>query len=112
MRTSGLRRQDRLSPVAVRQHQTKLRRHRMRGFTLATSARLALASALLLLFFLPAGFSRALTSDTAAAPRVRSVEGLLHGFLALRNLEGELLAEGEITQIVHGDRIAVDLVFH
>jgi hypothetical protein len=88
-----------------------------RGSTIAKSVRhfrLVLASASLLLFVLPEGFSRALPSDTAtaAAPRVRSVEGLLHGFLALRNLEGELLAEGEITQIVHGDRITADLAFH
>jgi hypothetical protein len=75
------------------------------------------ACALLLLFVLPqvpAGFSSALSfnTETAAAPRVLHFEGLLHGFLLLRNVEGEVLAEGEITQVAHGDKLKASLVFH
>jgi len=62
---------------------------------------------------LPEGFSRALPSDTATAvaPKVVHVEGLLHGFLVLRSLEGEVLADGEITQVGHGDRLKTIVVF-
>lgn len=37
--------------------------------------------------------------------RVRHMEGLMHGFLALRALDGKRLADGEMTQIAEGDRI-------
>jgi len=36
---------------------------------------------------------------------VRHTEGLLHGFLALRTLEGKSLADGELTQVAEGDRV-------
>jgi hypothetical protein len=35
-----------------------------------------------------------------------------HGFLLLRSVEGEVLAEGEITQVAHGDKLKTSLVFH
>ncbi len=36
---------------------------------------------------------------------VRHVEGLMHGFLELRTLDGKRLADGEMTQIAEGDRV-------
>lgn len=43
---------------------------------------------------------------------VRYTEGLAHGFHALRSLQGKRLADGEVTQIAHGDRVTSHLVFH
>src|SRR5437879_2516507 len=42
---------------------------------------------------------------------VRHTEGLSHGFLALRTLDGKLLADGEITQVAKGDRVTSRLHF-
>ena len=42
---------------------------------------------------------------------VRYPEGTTHGFLALRTLEGKLLASGELTEVVHGNRVVSHLVF-
>jgi hypothetical protein len=72
------------------------------------------ACALLFLPVPPEGSSRTLPSsaETAVAPKVLHVEGLLHGFLLLRSVEGEVLAEGEITQVAHGDKLKTSLVFH
>jgi hypothetical protein len=42
---------------------------------------------------------------------VRHREGLMHGFLALRTLDGKRLADGEMTQIAEGDRVTSRLVF-
>jgi hypothetical protein len=50
----------------------------------------------------------ALPADRIA---VRQPEGLLHGFLALRSLEGKTLADGEMTQLVEGDRVTDRLIF-
>jgi hypothetical protein len=43
---------------------------------------------------------------------VRHPEGLMHGFLALRTLDGKLLADGEMTQVAEGDRVTDRLAFH
>jgi hypothetical protein len=43
---------------------------------------------------------------------VRYPEGSLHGFLALRTLQGDLIAAGDLTQEVRGDRVTLHLVFH
>jgi hypothetical protein len=43
---------------------------------------------------------------------VRHTEGLQHGFLALRTLEGKILADGELTQVAEGDRVTSHLIFH
>jgi len=43
---------------------------------------------------------------------VRYAEGLTHGFLALRTLEGETLAEGDLTQVARGGRVTARVVFH
>jgi len=39
-------------------------------------------------------------------------EGLLHGFLVLRNAEGQAIADGDLIQNVNGDRVTSRLVFH
>ena len=49
---------------------------------------------------------------TAEQIPVRHKEGLMHGFLALRTLEGKKLADGEMTQVTEGDRLTDDLIFH
>jgi hypothetical protein len=48
---------------------------------------------------------------TAEQVPVRHMEGLMHGFLALRALDGTRLADGEMTQIAEGDRITSRLIF-
>jgi hypothetical protein len=42
---------------------------------------------------------------------VRYLEGSLQGFLALHSSEGKLLASGDLTQVVRGDRVVSHLVF-
>jgi hypothetical protein len=42
---------------------------------------------------------------------VRHPEGTVHGFLVLRTMEGKTLAAGDLTQVVHGDRLVSKLVF-
>src|SRR3984893_4306631 len=32
-------------------------------------------------------------------------EGVVHGFLVLRTLEGDALAEGDVSEVAHGDRV-------
>jgi len=48
---------------------------------------------------------------TADQVPVRHMEGLMHGFLALRTLEGTRLADGEMTQVAEGDRVTGHLIF-
>ena len=71
--------------------------------------------ALVLLFSLLLGqFSSVLArerDDVGSLPAVRHAEGPLHGFLSIRTLEGQLLADGELTQEVHGSRVDSALVF-
>jgi hypothetical protein len=43
--------------------------------------------------------------------RVRYLEGEESGFLALRSLDGRLLADGEISQVAAGDHVTLHLVF-
>jgi hypothetical protein len=43
---------------------------------------------------------------------VRYPEGSVHGFLALRTLDGTTLAAGDLTQLARGDRVTIRLVFH
>src|SRR5205814_5629139 len=42
---------------------------------------------------------------------VRRAEGLMHGFLVMRDLQGKPLADGEMTQVARGDRVTDDLIF-
>src|SRR5262245_58865350 len=43
--------------------------------------------------------------------RLRQTEGMVHGFLALRNLEGKLLADGELKQTANGSRVTTRVIF-
>jgi hypothetical protein len=43
---------------------------------------------------------------------VRHTEGLVHGFLILRALDGTPLADGDLIQTSRGDRVTSRLVFH
>ena len=48
---------------------------------------------------------------TAEPVRVKHVEGLVHGFLALRTQAGQTIAHGDLIQLVKGDRVTSRLVF-
>ena len=52
--------------------------------------------------------SNKLPADTIP---VRHTEGLMHGFLVLRTLEGKALADGQLTQEAQGDRVTAHLTF-
>lgn len=67
---------------------------------------LRLISALLLAVLPPCGIA------DAEQVRVLRSEGLTHGFLVLRTLEGRTLADGEITQFAEGHVVKTHLVFH
>lgn len=42
---------------------------------------------------------------------VRQTEGLVHGFLTLRSLDGATIADGDLTQSARGDRVTTRLIF-
>jgi len=54
------------------------------------------------------GFTLSLAEPVA----VRYAEGLVHGFLALRALDGTLLANGDLIQVARGGRATSQLTFH
>jgi hypothetical protein len=57
-------------------------------------------------------FIAALVSPAAGGPvAVRYQEGVTHGFLTLRSTAGELLADGDLLQVVRGERVESRLVF-
>ncbi|HYM13258.1 MAG TPA: hypothetical protein VEU62_21140, partial [Bryobacterales bacterium] len=43
---------------------------------------------------------------------VRHTEGLVHGFLVLRDLDGNILASGDSSQVANGNRVTNELIFH
>jgi hypothetical protein len=43
---------------------------------------------------------------------VRHIEGTVHGFLVLCSEDGKELATGDLIQVVKGDRLIADLIFH
>src|ERR1700680_5109522 len=47
----------------------------------------------------------------AAPVAVRHTEGLVHGFLVLRTLAVDTLADGDLIQVARGDRVTSRLVF-
>jgi len=47
----------------------------------------------------------------AAPVAVRHTEGVVHGFLVLRTLEGNALADGDLIQVARGDRVTSQLQF-
>jgi hypothetical protein len=51
---------------------------------------------------------KALLADTIP---VRHTEGLMHGFLVLRTLQGKAIADGQMTQDARGDRVTTHLIF-
>jgi hypothetical protein len=50
-------------------------------------------------------------SMSASPVDVRYKEGLIHGFLVLSTLDGNPIAEGDLTQVARGDRVTSQLVF-
>ena len=54
-------------------------------------------------------WSAAPLADSVA---VRHSEGVVHGFLALRTMDGATLADGDLVQTSRGDRVTIRLVFH
>lgn len=48
---------------------------------------------------------------TAEPVAVRYMEGLIHGFLVLRTLEGKIIADGDATQVARGERVTNHLTF-
>ena len=59
-----------------------------------------------------AGFALLYPPVSSAQVPVKYREGAIHGFLVLRTLNDETIAEGDLTQIPSGDRITTHLVFH
>jgi hypothetical protein len=55
-----------------------------------------------------------LASKSARAEQVavRYSEGLVHGFLTLRTLDGDTIAEGDLSQVAHGEQVTTRLTFH
>jgi hypothetical protein len=51
------------------------------------------------------------TAAAAAPIAVRHSEGLVHGFLVLRAMDGTPLADGDLRQTVQGDRVTARLTF-
>jgi hypothetical protein len=49
---------------------------------------------------------------SAQAVAVRHPQGTLHGFLVLRTLKGDTLADGDLIQTARGNRVTTQLVFH
>ena len=76
----------------------------------ATHDRFGLTSRLtaIVLAFLVMLQTNALWADMIA---VRHTEGLMHGFLVLRTLDGKTIADGQMTQDARGDRVTDHLTF-
>src|SRR5271170_2692873 len=64
----------------------------------------ALVLALLFAIFVASAFADQVT--------VRHTAGLIHGFLVLRNEQGDVIAEGDLSQIARGARVTSHLIFH
>jgi len=54
----------------------------------------------------------AMSTLVAAPIPVRFSEGSIHGFLALRSIDGKLVAEGDLLQIARGGKFEKRMVFH
>jgi hypothetical protein len=64
------------------------------------------------IFLLAASFVLMNACALAEQVSVLHSEGITHGFLVLRTLEGKTLADGEITQFAEGHLVKAHLVFH
>jgi len=49
---------------------------------------------------------------SAAPIQVKYKEGVTHGFLVLTTLDGTTIAEGDSTEVVHGNQVTNHLVYH
>jgi hypothetical protein len=90
--------------VACRAHTAERRRQpfdRLRSGVRSTLMAVAIGSAVLLL-------PDAVPADGVP---VRHTEGLMHGFLVLQTLDGKSIADGQMTQNAHGDRVTDHLIF-
>src|SRR5207244_8092314 len=62
--------------------------------------------------FLSALVAMAGSADVLGEPvRVRHAEGIVHGFLVLRTLDGKTIANGDLIQNARGARVTTRLVF-
>jgi hypothetical protein len=61
---------------------------------------------LILFFFLSVPLA------SASPVAVRYKEGLVHGFLVLTTLDGDIIAHGELAQAARGDQVTSHLIFH
>jgi hypothetical protein len=52
------------------------------------------------------------TPARAETVAVRRAEGLIHGFLSLRTLDGTPIADGDLIQVAAGNRVTLRLTFH
>lgn len=85
------------APLQTRSCRLHTRGHRAAGLGLAVLMALA---------------ALAYSSADAAPVAVRFPEGVTHGFLLVRSLTGEILGQGEMTQVVkEGDLVESQLVF-
>ena len=63
--------------------------------------------------FFSAVLSSAITASVRGEPiSVRHPQGSAHGFLVLKKTEGIPIATGDVTQILHGDRVTSRVTFH
>jgi len=53
-----------------------------------------------------------LPSAQAEPTTVRYLQGTFHGFLEMRSEDGHVVAAGDSTQVVHGDRVTAETIFH
>lgn len=64
------------------------------------------------IFALVVGLLGFASGSPADQVTVRHAEGLVHGFLVLRTLDGTPLADGDLLQTTRGQRVTSRLVFH
>ena len=63
--------------------------------------------------FFSAILAFAITASLDGEPiPVRHPQGSAHGFLALKTMQGNAIATGDVTQIIHGDRVTSRVTFH
>ena len=63
--------------------------------------------------FFSAILAFAITASLDGEPiPVRHPQGSAHGFLALKTMQGNAIATGDATQVIHGDRITSRVTFH
>ena len=93
-------------PAALMDHDTDYARHGLR----IELQRSGVGSRLIAILLACAAMLQpnALFADTIP---VRHAEGLIHGFLVVRTLEGKALADGQMTQDARGDRVTTHLIF-